>query len=221
MTSTKNPFLFLLGGLLVALLVAPIAMERYPGFTGFLLTLTLLIAAFSMSPAKRFSIAAWSLVAAKMILTLVSYFHESAAVHVAESVIMFAFFVLATMFSFKRVLEGEYVDLNRIAGAISVYMLMGLIWASMYFFISLLDPGAFEGLADMSSFQVTVMNAAFMDLLYYSYVTLSTLGYGDITPVSRAAQSLAYLEAICGVMYVAVLVAALVGSYGNKRVAQA
>ena len=65
------------------------------------------------------------------------------------------------------------------------------------------------------------MTSAYMDLLYYSYVTLSTLGYGDITPVSRAAQALSYLEAICGVMYVAVLVAALVGSYGNKRVAQA
>jgi hypothetical protein len=57
--------------------------------------------------------------------------------------------------------------------------------------------------------------------LYYSYVTLSTLGYGEITPASRAAQSLAYLEAICGVMYIAVLVSSLVGSYGSKRVAQA
>jgi hypothetical protein len=52
-------------------------------------------------------------------------------------------------------------------------------------------------------------------------VTLSTLGYGDITPVSRAAQSLAYLESICGVMFIAVLVAAMVGSYGKMPTDQA
>jgi hypothetical protein len=111
--------------------------------------------------------------------------------------------------------------MNRIAGAISIYMLIGLIWSCLYFFVSLIEPQAFNGLPDLSTDDVRNVNAAFMDLLYYSYVSLSTLGYGDITPVSRAAQSLAYLEAICGVMYVAVLVAALVGSYGNKRVAQA
>ena len=85
-----------------------------------------------------------------------------------------------------------------------------------YFFLSLMDPQAFNGLSDLSSHEVKHLNAAYMDLLYYSYVTLSTLGYGDVTPVGRAAQSLAYLEAICGVMYVAVLVAALVGSYGKS-----
>ncbi len=79
----------------------------------------------------------------------------------------------------------------------------------------------FNGVSDVRSDDAQLLRSAYLDLLYYSYVTLSTLGYGEITPVSRAAQSLAYLEAICGVMYVAVLVSALVGSYGNKRVAQA
>ena len=221
MTSTNNRFFFLLGGLLVALLIAPITTERYPGFTGLLLTVTILIAVFSMSASKRIYVAAWSLVAAKVILAVVGFVHDSPELHIAETVVIFAFFILATVFAFQRVLKDEYVDMNRIAGAISIYMLIGLIWNSLYFFISLVDPGAFEGLVDMSAHNTKVMNAAYMDLLYYSYVTLSTLGYGDITPVSRAAQSLAYLEAICGVMYVAVLVAALVGSYGNRRVAQA
>ena len=134
---------------------------------------------------------------------------------------MFTFFVLAATFAFGRVLEDDNVDMNRIAGAVSIYMLIGLIWASLYFFLSLMDPQAFNGLSDLSSHEVKHLNAAYMDLLYYSYVTLSTLGYGDVTPVGRAAQSLAYLEAICGVMYVAVLVASLVGSYGNKPVDRA
>ena len=221
MTSTNNRFFFLLGGLLVALLVAPVTTERYPGFTSLLLTVTVLIAVFSMSASKRIYVMAWILVAAKVILAVIGYIHDSPAIHIAETATVFAFFILATVFAFQRVLQGEYVDMNRIAGAISIYMLIGLIWNSMYFFISLADPGAFEGLPDTSAGGVAVLNSVYMDLLYYSYVTLSTLGYGDITPVSRAAQSLAYLEAICGVMYVAVLVAALVGSYGSKRVAQA
>jgi hypothetical protein len=221
MTSTNNRFYFLLGGLLVALLIAPITIDRFPGLTGLLLTITLLIAVFSMSASKRVYRAAWTLVAAKIILAVITHFQAGAGVHIAETAVIFAFFILATVFAFQRVLEGEYVDMNRIAGAISIYMLIGLIWACMYFYISLMNPEAFDGLADLGAYDVKVMNAAYMDLLYYSYVTLSTLGYGDITPVSRAAQSLAYLEAICGVMYVAVLVAALVGSYRNKRVAQA
>lgn len=221
MISTNNHFFFLLGGLVVALLAAPITTERHPELTGFFLTVTLLIAVFSMSESKRVYMAAWSLVAVRVVLAAVGYFQPSAGVHIAEAVVGFAFFVLAAIFALQKVLEDEFVDMNRIAGAISIYILIGMIWTSLYFFISFANPGSFEGLADMSSGDMKVMSAAFMDLLYYSYVTLSTVGYGDITPVSRAAKSLAYLEAISGVMYVAILVAALVGSYGNRRVAQA
>lgn len=221
MISTKNPFFFLLGGLLVTLLAAPITTEHFPGLTGLMITGTLLIAVLSMSASKGMYMAAWSLVAAKMVLDVVDYINPSVEIYMAEVIVLFAFFVVATAFAFRRVLEDEYVDMNRIAGAISVYMLIGLIWACLNFFLSLLDIQAFKGLVNLSSPDVKVMDNVFMDLLYYSYVTLSTLGYGDITPISRTAQALAYLEAICGVMYVAVLVSALVGSYGNKRVAQA
>ena len=221
MISIKNPFFFLLGGLLVTLLVAPITAEHLPDISGMMLTGTLLIAVLSLVSSKRMYMAAWSLVAAKIVLDVVAYIEPSAGVHIAETVVMFAFFVLATAFSLQRVLEGDVVDMNRIAGGISIYMLIGLIWASLYFFLSLVDPQAFNGVSDFRPDDAQLLRNTFMDLLYYSYVTLSTLGYGEITPVSRGAQSLAYLEAICGVMYVAVLVSALVGSYGNKRVAQA
>jgi hypothetical protein len=221
MTLKKNPFYFLLGGLLVALLITPMVTQHHPGVAGLLLTLTLLIAALSLSASKRMYRAAWALIATKIVLDVVGHFHPQLGIHIAETAVLTAFFILATVFAFRRVLDGEYVDMNRIAGAISIYMLFGLIWASLYFFLSLMDPQAFNGLPDLSSLELKLTTSAYMDLLYYSYVTLSTLGYGDITPVSRAAQALSYLEAICGVMYVAVLVAALVGSYGNKRVAQA
>ncbi len=221
MSSSNNRFFYLLGGLLVALLVAPITTEYYPGISRSMLTVALLVAVSSMAASRRMYRAAWFLVAAKIVLDIVSYVEPIAWIPIAEAGVMFAFFTLATAFALGRVLEGDDVDMNRVAGAISVYMLIGLIWASLYFFLSLMDPQAFDGVSDLGFGDAKLLNAAYMDLLYYSYVTLSTLGYGDVTPVSRAAQSLAYLEAISGVMYVAVLVAALVGSYGKKRDVQA
>lgn len=217
----QNPFFFLLGGLLITLLAAPITYEHFPGVAGLLLTVTLLVAVLSMSASRRMFISAWLLVAAKVILDITHHFNPDLGLYIVEAFVLFIFFTLATIFAFRRVLEDEYVDMNRLAGAISVYMLIGLIWASLYFFVTLLDTQAFSGLADPISPNVKLMDTTYMDLLYYSYVTLSTLGYGEITPVSRAAQALAYLEAICGVMYVAVLVSALVGSYGKNRVARA
>ena len=208
MTSRKNPFFFLLGGLLLALLIAPITVEDFPKISGLMLTGTLLVSVLSLAASKRVFIAAWLLVAAKVVLDIVAIVYPEVSVQVVEAIIMFAFFILATVFAFQRVLEDEYVDINRIAGAISIYMLIGLIWTSLYFFLSLLDPQSFNGLSDTSSAALKLHDTIYMDLLYYSYVTLSTLGYGEITPASRAAQSLSYLEAICGVMYVAVLVAA-------------
>ena len=129
MTSTKNPFFFLLGGLLVALLVAPITTEHLPWISGMMLTGTLLIAVLSLVASKRMYMAAWSLVAAKIVLDVIAYIEPVAGGHIAETVVMFAFFVLATAFSLQRVLEGDVVDMNRIAGGISIYMLIGLIWA--------------------------------------------------------------------------------------------
>ena len=217
----KNPFYFLLGGLLISLLVAPIVGARFPAVGGFVFTVTLLVSVLGLSASRRLYIAAWTLVAAKVLMDMIGYLHPAKVVFVAEITLMFLFFVLAIVFALRRVLDDEFVDLNRIAGAISIYMLIGLLWTCFYFFIALLDPQAFEGIPDLNTHDVALVKNAYTDLLYFSYVTLSTLGYGDITPTSRAAQSLSYLEAISGVMYVAVLVSALVGSYGNKRVARA
>ena len=90
-----------------------------------------------------------------------------------------------------------------IMGAICVYFLIGLAWAFIFFTLELFQPGSFQmpqgqGI-DLSHFS------------YYSYVTLTTLGYGDITPISTQARSLALLEAIMGQLYLAILVARLVG----------
>jgi len=90
-----------------------------------------------------------------------------------------------------------------IMGAICVYFLIGLAWTFIFSTLELLQPGSFktpQGLdTQLSHFS------------YYSFVTLTTLGYGDITPITSQARSLAVLEAIMGQLYIAVLIARLVG----------
>ena len=108
----------------------------------------------------------------------------------------------ATVILFYLFTEDEITS-DVIMGAICVYFLIGLAWAFIFFTLELFQPGSFQmpqgqGI-DLSHFS------------YYSYVTLTTLGYGDITPISTQARSLALLEAIMGQLYLAILVARLVG----------
>ncbi len=86
---------------------------------------------------------------------------------------------------------------------------MGLTWVSCYFLIYMLQPEAF--LVDQAHNPDGIFQ--FVDFVYFSFVTLTTLGCGEITPVSAQARSLAMMEAVSGVLYIAVLVARLVGLY--------
>ena len=101
------------------------------------------------------------------------------------------------------------VDSNRIIGAISIYLVAGLIWAFAYSLLETLRPGSFA-IAAMSA-EVGVRHELISEFMYFSNVTLTTLGYGDIVPNSRPAQMLATLQAIFGQLYLTVVVARLVG----------
>jgi voltage-gated potassium channel len=107
----------------------------------------------------------------------------------------------ATMIFFYLFRE-DRITSDMIMGAICVYFLMGLIWAFVYSTLEFFQPGSFQ------MPQGAVNQATFT---YYSYVTLTTLGYGEITPISTPARSFAILEAMMGQLYLAVLIARLVG----------
>ncbi len=100
----------------------------------------------------------------------------------------------------KYALQAGVVDREKIAAAVNVYLFFGLIWRDLYSLVSLLIPGAYNS-------ELLTQT----DFLYYSFVTLSTLGYGDVLPVVGPAKALAYIEAIIGQLYLTILVARLVG----------
>jgi len=130
------------------------------------------------------------------------------------SEIIFLCFIAVSLVT--HVFGHERVTGNTIAGAICVFLLIGFIWMlacqAIYFF----DPGAFSNVAT-SSFS----HSATMDLVYYSFATLTTLGYGDIAPISRPARMFAVTEALVGQIYLTVLVARLVSQYVPVRASRA
>jgi len=91
-----------------------------------------------------------------------------------------------------------------IQAAIAVYLLFGLAWANAYLIVMQLHPDSFQSTVPLSSSNVN-------EWFYYSFVTLTTLGYGEITPVSQVARGLAVGEAVTGQLYLAVLIARLIG----------
>lgn len=98
---------------------------------------------------------------------------------------------------------------DRVAGALTVYLLMGLLGAVLATVIQLCWPGSYA-FAPALAHAGAVPPLAEFRFVYFSFVTLATVGYGDITPVSPAAQTLAWMEAVAGQMYVAIVIAALV-----------
>jgi hypothetical protein len=90
---------------------------------------------------------------------------------------------------------------RRIQGAIAVYLLLGFIWAQAYELVALWHPGAFTGAVD---------GRGSLPWMYYSFVTLTTMGYGDIMPVHPLARAVAVLEALTGQLYLAIMLARLV-----------
>ncbi len=113
--------------------------------------------------------------------------------------LFFAFMVVVIL---NYLFREKQITADTIAGAICAYFLIGMMWSSVFAILEFAQPGSFEIpqslRADSSSFT------------YYSYVTLTTLGYGDITPVTSQARSFSLLEAITGQIYLATLVARLV-----------
>jgi hypothetical protein len=89
--------------------------------------------------------------------------------------------------------------------------MLGVIWAVAYTTIAMSDPQAFTGIEQPDG------RGWYSGWLYFSFTTMTTLGYGDIVPVSAFARTLAYLQAIFGQFYIAVLVAGLVSAYITAR----
>jgi hypothetical protein len=130
-------------------------------------------------------------------------------------VAMFAAFCLYTaLVILRHVLAPGPVYAETVHAALSVYILLALFWAGAYALVEINSPGAFSLGTPSPNAQVHLEGAyLFADMLHLSIATLTSTGYGDITPVAPFARSLCQLEQLVGVFYIAVLISRLLGLY--------
>jgi hypothetical protein len=116
---------------------------------------------------------------------------------------------LAAIASVRHALRPGDVDEERIFAALDAYLIVGLLFAIVFWMLETMHPGSYGGALAGGTLDIRAA-------IYLSFVTISTVGYGDILPVSDAARGLAIVEAVGGQMYLAVLVARLVGLYARQ-----
>jgi hypothetical protein len=104
------------------------------------------------------------------------------------------------------------VSEDTLAGAVCVYLLIAVIWANVFLLIEFLQPGSFSFTQGQERLQLWV-SREFFPFYYFSLVTMTTVGYGDMSPVTTEARTFATMEALVGQIYLTILVARLVGMY--------
>lgn len=121
--------------------------------------------------------------------------------------IAFLAVVIASLLGF--ILRAKRVDANVLCAGISTYLILGLVWGLAYTLVAQISPHAFS--FNTSSGTTSVMSG--FTAIYFSFTTLMTVGYGDITPVADVARMLAMIEAMTGTLFVGVMIARLVSLY--------
>ena len=142
-------------------------------------------------------------------------------IYVLNLVVWLLFTVCTALIVFRDIMTARRVRGNEIYGAIYVYLLIGVMFAQAYQLLLVwqpdalrFDPGLFPGPEAIGS-SLHVRGPG--DMLYYSFVTLGTFGYGDVTPSSPLARSVSLIEAMVGIMYVATMIARFVSIQINSR----
>ena len=211
----RTNFIYLLIALLILLVAIPLAdnlnLTDAPLIRGLVFSCLLVIGVWSLKGGGRFFRVGISFVIAGVILNVLAINSHSAFFQYGSILLLIGFLLVAITFTMKQIAIGTDINNNRIVGAICVYLLLGVIWAMAYTLVDFASPGSFAGFSPKADLGWD------SEWLYFSFVTMTTLGYGDILPVSATARGLAYMQAIVGQFYIAVLVAGLVGAYvANK-----
>ena len=124
-----------------------------------------------------------------------------------------AFFVFVVARLIRFVLRAPHVDANVLCAGLSGYLLLGLLWVPAYVLLTRINPAAFN----LSTNGAAPATLDGFNGFYFSFITLCTVGYGDIIPASKGARMLAVTEAIAGVFYVTVLISRLVAIYSTNQ----
>lgn len=204
-----------LGALILLLFVSPFVDELKYGQTidSVLITLVLVSGVLAVGRSHRTLWLAAALMLPSVAAKWITHFRPDLlpeAVHNAAALV-FIIFVEFQLLHF--ILRAPRVNSEVLCAGISGYLLLGVLWMSAFLLVSRLNPAAFAfNIGPMSTHGLTEFDA-----YYFSFITLSTVGYGDITPLSNGARTLAMTEAMAGTIYIAVLISRLVALYSSQK----
>jgi hypothetical protein len=206
----RNNYVYLFGGLSILLLLEP-ALAGYMTDTVASLVASVGICAvlvfgvFTFTRHRSAFYVGIVLAVGLIAMSILQHRWDYPAIRAAELCLLLAFLVIAIWLAGEDVLFSGHYDFNRIVGAVCIYQLLGLIWAVLYAGVEIVSPGALGDLTMASGSEIR-------DFIYFSFVTLTTLGYGDYAPQGPLVRALAYSEAVVGQLYVAIVIASLVGA---------
>jgi hypothetical protein len=196
---------------MLVILITPFI--RYTGITGHLIT-TLLAALiplssfYALTADRNRAIIILFIAAPFVILDGMSMFFTNRYLMIAAISFGTILYIYIIVLLVINLLSYRVVTADLIYCAISTYFLIGVMWAGIYIVLEGISPGSFSGISETA------------DLLYFSFVTLTTVGFGDITPQSILGKRLAVFEAAMGGIYLAVIIAMIVGRYMTMQAEQ-
>jgi voltage-gated potassium channel len=206
--------LWLSVSLLLSVLVLPLLEGLHAGRPLLLAGFTSVFVFGAMSTRSEARLIAWALLVVALPVALATLFTDNKPLFVAHLLLGSAFFWFVGGVVIFRVIRSNVVTFDSIFGALSAYLLFGLAWSLSYWAIDMVSPEAFRFPVQNAPLDGTepAKFGDFSQFIYYSFVTMSTLGYGDITPVGRISRTLTWVQAVTGLFYVAVVIAWLVSA---------
>ena len=211
----RTNFYYLFLGLLIFLLAIPLAndlgLASAPVVRVMVFSAMLIIGVWSLGSGGHYFRLGLAFVAAGVVLNTLAINLHSPPLQYSSLLALIGFLFVAIAYTLKQVAFGTEVNANRLVGAVCVYLLLGVIWALAYSIVELATPGSFAGFTPWAD------RGWDSEWIYFSFVTMTTLGYGDILPISATARAMAYMQAVFGQFYVAVLVAGLVSAYISQK----
>jgi hypothetical protein len=200
--------------ILVFLILNPLLEKNQMGEAVLLFSMyaTLISATRALSERTRVRWPATLLAVSSMLAMTVAHFFLYRPLWIVNWAILALFFGFISVGFFSYLGRPGAVTDDRIFVSVSLYLLLGMLWFSLYNLLEAIHPGSF-------ALQSTPLSSLPRGtLIYLSLATLTTLGYGDIVPITPIARMVAALEAVAGVLYIAITVARLVSGYrGGKQ----
>jgi hypothetical protein len=209
---SQNRFLIILVLSLLTIVLAPFLDDFFQTriLMDILLTAIFLAIIFAIRSKRSHLIIASILALPLIISTWSNYLYESTHLGLATRVFGALFFGYAVGIILQIIARSSEITKETLYAAVVAYLLIALMWAFLYMVLELVIPGSF-------SFPDGSQRLETMRFEYFSFVTITTLGYGDVVPLTNKASALALLEALIGQIYLVVLVAWLVGMHVSRK----